>query len=229
MRLILLGAPGSGKGTHAKMLVEKYQIPQISTGDLLRAAVAANTSLGIKAKAIMDSGNLVSDEIVLGIIKERLAEDDAQQGFILDGFPRTLVQAKALDDMLNAQNWPLSTSILFDIDPELVIKRITGRQTCAECGQMYNSFFSPSSTTDTCDKCSGPLTQRADDNEETVRNRLHVYAEQTEPLIAYYSNQKKLQSVNAAGDIQKIFEDICKIIDHLSILEKEARKKRSAK
>jgi len=215
MRLILLGAPGSGKGTHAKMLVEKYQIPQISTGDLLRAAVAANTPLGIKAKAIMDSGNLVSDEIVLGIIKERLAEEDAQQGFILDGFPRTLVQAQALDDMLNTQNWPLSTSILFDIDPELVIKRITGRQTCADCGQMYNTFFSPSAIENKCDKCNGSLTQRADDNEETVRNRLNVYAEQTEPLIDYYRNQNKLQTVNAAGDIQQIFENICEIIDQL--------------
>jgi len=215
MRIILLGAPGSGKGTHAKMLVEKYQIPQISTGDLLRAAVAANTPLGAKAKAIIDSGDLVSDEIVLGIIKERLAENDAQQGFILDGFPRTLIQAQALDDMLNTQNWPLSTSILFDIDPELVVKRITGRRTCADCGQMYNTFYSPSTTENKCDKCSGELTQRADDNEETIRNRLNVYAEQTEPLVEYYREQDKLQSIKAEGDIQQIFDNICKIIDKL--------------
>lgn len=215
MRIILLGAPGSGKGTHAKMLVEKYQIPQISTGDLLRAAVAANTPLGKQAKAIIDSGDLVSDDIVLGIIKERLAESDAQQGFILDGFPRTLVQAQALDDMLNAQKWPLNTSILFDIDPELVVKRITGRRTCADCGQMYNTFFSPSKIANQCDQCSGELTQRTDDNEATIRNRLNVYAEQTAPLIDYYHQQNKLQTVKAEGDIQQIFENICKIIDQL--------------
>jgi len=215
MRIILLGAPGSGKGTHAKMLVEKYQIPQISTGDLLRAAVAANTPLGKQAKAIIDSGDLVSDDIVLGIIKERLAESDAQQGFILDGFPRTLVQAQALDDMLNAQKWPLNTSILFDIDPELVVKRITGRRTCADCGQMYNTFFSPSKIAKQCDQCSGELTQRTDDNEATIRNRLNVYAEQTAPLVDYYRQQNKLQTVKAEGDIQQIFENICKIIDQL--------------
>lgn len=215
MRIILLGAPGSGKGTQAKMLVDKYQIPQVSTGDLLRAAVAEGTPLGLKAKEIMDAGQLVSDDIVLGIIKERLAQDDAQKGFILDGFPRTLVQAEALDKMLDEAGWPLDGAILYNVDYEKIIKRITGRRTCGDCGQMYNTFTSPSEKEDVCDKCSGELLQRADDNEETIRKRLDVYDEQTAPLVKYYDGQGKLRSVDADADISEIFDASCAIIESL--------------
>lgn len=213
MRIILLGAPGSGKGTQAKMLVEKYQIPQISTGDLLRAAVTAGTPLGRQAKEIIEGGNLVSDEIVLGMIRERLNEADAQKGFILDGFPRTLGQAKALDPMLSELNWAIDSTILLEVDPELVVKRITGRRTCADCGQMYNIYFSPPAQADKCDKCSGELAHRADDTEETVRTRLTIYDEQTAPLVGYYEQQKKLKRVKAIGEINDIFVNLCKVID----------------
>lgn len=213
MRIILLGAPGSGKGTQAKMLVEKYQIPQISTGDLLRAAVAAGTPLGLRAKEIMEAGHLVSDDIVLGMIKERLAEDDAKKGFILDGFPRTIVQAEALDDMLKELEWPLESAILMNVDYEKIVQRITGRRTCADCGQMFNTHTSPPQKTDICDKCGGKLTHRADDVEETVRKRLEVYDEQTSPLAAYYDAQNKLKTIEADGEIDDIFAALCAIID----------------
>lgn len=215
MRIILLGAPGSGKGTQAKMLVEKYSVPQISTGDLLRAAVAEGTPLGLQAKAIMDAGQLVSDEIVLGIIKERLGQDDAKNGFILDGFPRTLVQAEALDNMLNQLSWPIDGAILFDVDYEKIVKRITGRRTCGQCGQMYNIYTSPPKQEGICDKCGGELQQRADDNEETIRKRLEVYEEQTAPLVDYYAGQNKLSKITAEGDIDKIFASLCDVIDAL--------------
>ena len=213
MRIILLGAPGSGKGTQAKMLVEKYQIPQISTGDLLRAAVTAGTALGKQAKEIIEGGNLVSDEIVLGMIRERLNKADARKGFILDGFPRTLGQAEALDPILSELNWAIDSTILLEVDPELVVKRITGRRTCADCGQMYNIYFSPPAKADKCDKCSGELTHRADDTEETVRTRLAIYDEQTAPLVGYYEQQNKLKRVKAIGEIDDIFVNLCKVID----------------
>lgn len=215
MRIILLGAPGSGKGTQAKQLVEKYEVPQISTGDLLRAAVAAGTELGKQAKAIIESGNLVSDEIVLGIIKERLNEDDAAKGFILDGFPRTTGQAEALDPMLDDLGVSIDAAILMDVDPEQVVKRITGRRTCADCGQMFNTFFSPPKEEDKCDKCGGELTHRSDDTEETVRTRLDVYAKETAPLIDFYDKQGKLKHIEAEGEIDEIFGKLCTLIDAL--------------
>jgi len=195
------------------MLVEKYQIPQISTGDLLRAAVSAGTPLGKQAKEIIEGGNLVSDEIVLGMIRERLNEADAQNGFILDGFPRTLGQAEALDPMLLALDWGIDSTILLEVDPELVVKRITGRRTCADCGQMYNIYFSPPAQADKCDKCGGELAHRADDTEETVRTRLAIYDEQTAPLVGYYESQNKLKRVKAIGEINDIFVNLCKVID----------------
>jgi len=213
MRIILLGAPGSGKGTQAKMLVEKYQIPQISTGDLLRAAVQAGSPLGQQAKAIMDAGQLVSDDIVLGIIKERLNQTDTQPGFILDGFPRTLVQAESLDKLLNELDISLDCAILFKVDTDMLIKRITGRRTCENCGQMYNIYTSPPKVDDTCDHCEGNLTHRADDNEDTIRHRLDVYKSATEPLIGYYTERNKCQEIQASGDIQAIFDDLCQLID----------------
>jgi len=213
MRIILLGAPGSGKGTQAKMLVEKYQIPQISTGDLLRAAVQAESELGQQAKAIMAAGQLVSDDIVLGIIEERLKQADTKPGFILDGFPRTLIQAESLDKLLNELNISLDCAIVFKVDTEMLIKRITGRRTCEDCGQMYNIYTSPPKIDSTCDRCDGNLTHRADDNEDTIRHRLDVYKSATEPLTNYYSDRHKCQEIQATGDIQDIFESLCQLID----------------
>ncbi|TPW14646.1 MAG: adenylate kinase, partial [Halothiobacillaceae bacterium] len=205
MRIVLLGAPGSGKGTQAKLLVEKYSYPQISTGDLLRAAVTGGTSLGLQAKAAMDAGQLVSDEIVLGMIKERLSEPDAKEGFVLDGFPRNIPQAEALDKMLDKMHIPLQMALLVEVDFDALIQRLTGRRTCELCGQMYNIYLSPSKLDDRCDKCGGNLKHRADDNEETISNRLKVYEAQTEPLIAFYRSQNKLRVVQGVGEIPDIF------------------------
>lgn len=213
MRIVLLGAPGSGKGTQAKLLVEKYKIPQVSTGDLLRAAVTAGTELGKKAKTVMDRGELVPDELVLGMIQERLAQDDAKAGFILDGFPRNIPQAQALDALLARIAQPLQLSLLIDVDQEVLLKRLTGRRTCASCGQMYNVYFSPSEVSGRCDKCQGPLQQRSDDNESTIRNRLQIYEAQTAPLIAYYKAQGKLRTVRGVGSINEIFRAVSDIVE----------------
>ena len=212
MRIVLLGAPGSGKGTQGKKLAEKYGIPQISTGDLLRAAVAAKTPLGQQARAAMDAGQLVSDDIVLGLIRERLNEPDTANGFILDGFPRNLAQAEALDAMLDEIGRPLQVALLIDVDFDILMKRLTGRRTCESCGQMYNIYTSPPKVDGRCDKCGGKLVQRADDNEETIRKRLKVYEEQTMPLIAYYREQGKLHTIKGEGDIDDIFT---RIVTHL--------------
>jgi len=213
MRIVLLGAPGSGKGTQAKQLVEKYKIPQISTGDLLRAAVAAGTELGRKAKATMDAGQLVSDEIVLGIIQERLSKPDAKSGFILDGFPRNIPQAQSLDAMLARLGQPLQLALLVDVDTEVLMKRLTGRRTCSQCGAIYNVYFSPPKAANKCDKCGGSLMHRSDDNEDTVRNRLKVYDDQTSPLVAYYKAQGKLRTVRGVGSINDIFKSITDIVE----------------
>ena len=215
MRIILLGPPGSGKGTQAKMLVDKYHVPQISTGDLLRAAVAAGSALGQQAKAIMEAGKLVSDELVLGMIRERLAENDAKNGFILDGFPRTEGQAAALDGLLAELDWPLDGAILMEVDMDALVKRLTGRRTCAGCGQMYNVYFSPPAHDGQCDKCGGELTQRADDNEATITHRLEVYTAQTAPLVDFYDGQHKLHRIAADGEIAEVFGRLCQTIDSL--------------
>ncbi len=213
MKIILLGAPGSGKGTQAKMLAEKYRIPQISTGDLLRAAVSAGTPLGQKAKVLIEAGQLVPDEVVLDIIKERLGQDDAQQGFILDGFPRNLAQAKALDAMLNELHWTLDAVIAIDIDKEVLVRRTTGRLTCKQCGQVYNIYTNPPKHDHVCDVCGGELIHRADDNEETIRKRLDIYEEQTAPLLSYYRKQNKLYEIDGSCEINDIFTRICAVID----------------
>lgn len=213
MRIVLLGAPGSGKGTQAKLLVEKYKIPQISTGDLLRAAVTAGSELGKKAKATMDAGQLVSDEIVLGIIQERLSKPDAKSGFVLDGFPRNIPQAQALDAMLARLGQPLQLALLVDVDNEVLMKRLTGRRTCSQCGAIYNIHFTPPKAQGKCDKCGGALTHRSDDNENTVRSRLTVYEEQTSPLISYYKAQGKLRTVRGVGAITEIFKSVTDVIE----------------
>jgi len=213
MRIVLLGAPGSGKGTQAKLLVEKYKIPQVSTGDLLRASVAAGSDLGRKAKQALDGGQLVSDEVVLGIIQERLSKPDAKGGFVLDGFPRNIPQAQALDATLARLGQPLQLALLVDVNRDVLTKRITGRRTCAQCGAIYNIYFSPSKPPGKCSKCGGALSQRSDDNEETVRKRLMVYEEQTAPLVSYYKAQGKLRTVRGVGGIHEIFKNITDIIE----------------
>ncbi len=213
MRLVFLGAPGAGKGTQAKRLVEKYGIPQISTGDLLRSAVAAGTPLGKEAKSYMDRGELVPDSVVLGMVKERLSQDDCKKGFILDGFPRNVTQAEALDKMLAEMSMPLDLALNLDVPFEDLMKRLTGRRTCKACGQMYNVYYNPPKAEGKCDKCGGELFQRDDDKEETIRKRLEVYKAQTEPLIDYYSKKGILKSVEGTGSIDEIFNNICAILE----------------
>ncbi len=212
MRIVLLGAPGSGKGTQAKLLVEKHGIPQISTGDLLRAAVAAGTPLGAQAKAAMEAGFLVSDEIVLKMIEERLAQPDAKKGFILDGFPRNIPQAQALDNMLDKRSQTLEVALLVEVDFDMLMQRLTGRRTCELCSTTFNVYTSPSRLDDRCDKCGGNLRHRSDDNEETIGSRLKVYEAQTAPLVAYYRQQGKLRVVQGTGEIGDIAEAIAKVI-----------------
>ena len=206
MRIVLLGAPGSGKGTQSQRLIEKYGIPQISTGDLLRAAVAQGTELGLKAKEAMNSGRLVADEIVLGMIRERLAQADAAPGFILDGFPRNLEQARALDVMLRELGKPLDAVVLMDVDSGELTKRIAGRRTCQDCKRVFNVFTSPPTEGEKCPVTGTEhrLYQRPDDNEATVTERLKVYDEQTKPLAAFYDEQGLLRKIDAQGDVDDI-------------------------
>ncbi|HEX20008.1 MAG TPA: adenylate kinase [Acidiferrobacteraceae bacterium] len=213
MRIVLLGAPGSGKGTQAKLLVEKYNIPQVSTGDLLRAAVQSGSEIGKKAKAIMDAGELVTDDIVLGIIQERLAKPDAKSGFILDGFPRNIPQAQALDAMLARMGQALQLAMLVDVDTGVLMKRLTGRRTCGSCGAIYNIYFTAPKNPGKCDECGGVLQHRSDDNENTVGSRLKVYEEQTAPLTSYYKAQGKLRTVRGIGGVDEIFRNVSNIIE----------------
>ena len=212
MRLVFMGAPGSGKGTQARRLMEAYASPQISTGDLLRAAVAAGTALGKKAKAAMDGGQLVADEIVVGMIRERLGQKDTRFGFILDGFPRSLSQAASLDSMLAEVSQPLNKAILLDVNQDNLIKRLTGRRTCKVCGHLYNVHFSPPKKPGVCDLDGGELVQRADDNEATITKRLKVYQDQTSPLVDYYKKQGKFVAVDGEGSMDEIFDRIEKVL-----------------
>ena len=208
MRLVFLGAPGAGKGTQAKMLVDQLKIPQISTGDMLRKAVADGTPLGKEAKSYMEKGELVPDSVVIGLIKERLQESDTENGFILDGFPRNVSQAKELDRLLGDLGKPLDVALVLDVPFEDLMKRLTGRRTCRSCGQMYNIYFSPPKIEGKCDVCGGELYQRADDNEETIKKRLEVYQSSTEPLIEYYKNKGILKVVQGTGNINEIYRKI---------------------
>lgn len=208
MRIVLLGAPGSGKGTQARKLMADRNIPQISTGDMLRAAVAAGTSFGQQAKKIMEAGELVPDDIMLGIVSERLAEDDAADGFILDGFPRTEKQALDLDDLLDRRGQPLDSVVLMDVDFDILMKRLTGRRTCSLTGKLLNIYFSPQEELDACTDAGGELIQRDDDNEETISNRLEVYRSQTESLVEFYGATNKLKVVDAASSVDEVYERI---------------------
>lgn len=204
MRIVLLGAPGSGKGTQAQRLIKKYGVPQVSSGDLLRDAVARKTELGLKAKAAMDAGQLVSDDLVLALIRERLSRPDALKGFILDGFPRNIAQAQALEQMLVRLGQPIESVVLMNVDPAILMKRLTGRRTCSKTGQVLNIYFSPKDQLDACIQAGGELLQRADDKEETIRNRLDVYTEQTKPLIEHYSHRGLLRIVDAEGEMDAV-------------------------
>jgi len=206
MRIVLLGAPGSGKGTQAKKLMADRNIPQVSTGDMLREAVASGTRFGLKAKAVMDAGNLVPDDVVLGIISERLSQPDAENGFILDGFPRTTQQALDLEDLLDEMGAPLDTAVLMDVDFDILMKRLTGRRTCSLTGKLLNVYFSSQDELDECTSAGGELVQREDDNEETIANRLNVYRENTEPLIDFYKQRGKLTTIDAEGEINEVYE-----------------------
>jgi adenylate kinase len=216
MRIVLLGAPGSGKGTQAKLVSEKYRIPHVSTGDLLRANLAAGTPLGLQAKAAMDAGQLVSDDLVLAIIRERLKNPDAKKGFILDGFPRNIPQANALDSMLRNIAQPLDAAILMEVDFDILMQRLTGRRTCENCGAAYNVYTNPPRLEDQCDRCGGPLHHRADDNEETIGNRLRVYEGQTKPLIGYYRDQGRIETVDAVGDVKDILKRMIAVLDPIA-------------
>jgi len=210
MRLVLLGAPGAGQGTQAKMIIEKYPMPQISTGDLFRAAVTAGTALGKEAKSYMDKGELVPDSVVLGMVEERLKQDDCKSGYILDGFPRNTKQAEALDAMLGKLGMSLTAALSVDVPFENLMKRLTGRRTCKACGQMFNVYFNAPKKEGVCDKCGGDLMQRDDDKEETIKKRLEVYSAQTAPLIDYYGKKNILQSVDGgSGTIDEIFVKVC--------------------
>jgi adenylate kinase len=223
MRIVLVGAPGSGKGTQAKKLAEKYQVPQVSTGDLLREAVASETALGLQAKSAMDSGQLVSDQLVMKMIEDRIKEKDCANGFILDGFPRNINQAKELDALLSRLRKPLQASILIDVDFDILIQRIVGRRTCNSCGALYNMYTSPPKIDDSCDECGGSLRHRSDDNEATITSRLRVYETQTSPLLNYYQDQGKQYRIEGTGEIEDIFYLACELIDKLPDIEKQKK------
>ena len=214
MNLILMGLPGAGKGTQAEKIIAEYQIPQISTGDMFRAAIANQTALGLKAKEYMDRGDLVPDEVTNGIVKERLAQDDTKNGFLLDGFPRTLDQAKALDEMLADLGKKIDAVIDINVPEEVLVERLTGRYMCRSCGAGFHKVFKPTKVEGTCDRCgSHEFYQRDDDKPETVKNRLAVNIKNSEPILAYYKEQGLLKSIDGNRDIDAVFKDVQAIID----------------
>ena len=215
MRVVMLGAPGSGKGTQAKQLVQAYGTPQLSTGDLLRAAVKAASPIGLRAKAAMEAGKLVSDDIVLGLIGEALDGPDGLHDFILDGFPRNLMQAAALAELLESLDLPLQAAILIDVSAQELKRRIAGRRTCRDCGAIYNVYTAPSQTAGVCDLCGGETYQRSDDNEATVAQRLATYEAETAPLIDYYRSRGLLHSVPGEQPVDAIFAALRAIVERL--------------
>jgi len=208
MRLILLGPPGAGKGTQAANIVDKYKIPHISTGDIFRKNIKEGTELGKKAKEYIDGGQLVPDSLTIALVEDRLKQDDATDGFLLDGFPRNIAQAEALDTVLENMDQKLSSVINISVDPSILVERAVGRRICKNCGATYHIAFNPSKEDGVCDKCSGDLYQRSDDNEETVGSRIKVYSDETAPLIDYYTKQGVIINVDGQKDINLVFEDI---------------------
>ncbi len=212
MNIILLGPPGAGKGTQAKRLIDKYGIPQISTGDMLRAALKEGTPLGLEAKKFMDQGTLVPDSVVIGLVKERIQKPDCAKGYMLDGFPRNVSQAEALDNMLAELKQKIDHVVSIEVPSSELLVRLTGRRTCRACGAGFHVKFDPPKKDGVCDKCSGELYQRDDDNEATVSSRLQVYEGQTKPLIDYYEKQAKIRKIDGVGDMNQIFGNIVKVL-----------------
>ena len=213
MRLVLLGAPGSGKGTQAKKLVERYSIPEISTGEILRKAVADGTPLGRDAKAYMDKGELVPDSIVFGLVHARLKKEDCRKGYIIDGFPRNEAQAVSLDKMLSMLAAPVTLAVNIDVDKDELVKRMAGRRICKSCSQVFNLHFLPPKQEGVCDKCGGGLFQRDDDREATIKKRLDVYESQKAPLIEYYRGKGILKSIKGGGSLYDIFKKIREAVE----------------
>ncbi len=208
VKIVFMGPPGAGKGTQAEKIVENYQIPHISTGDMFRKAIKDQTELGMEAKRYMDQGALVPDHVTIGIVRDRLSESDCKSGFLLDGFPRTVDQAKALDEILTSLDSKIDYVINIDVDLDILKERLTGRRICRSCGATYHMLFNPPKVDGTCDKCGGELYQRKDDNEETVGNRLDVYVSQTKPLLDYYSLAGNLVNINGQQSIDLVFAEI---------------------
>ena len=212
MRLILLGPPGAGKGTQAKMLDEKFQKPQISTGNILRKSIQNGTELGNRAKVFMNAGRLVQDDVVIGLIRERIVEEDCRTGFILDGFPRTIIQAEKLTETLEAMDLSIDVVVDFEVDSEELVSRLTGRSTCSDCGSMFHRTSCPPLRDGICDSCEGELYQREDDKEETIKKRLDVYEHETAPLKEYYKKQGNLKTVQGCGTVEEIFSRVCAMV-----------------
>jgi adenylate kinase len=206
VRVVLVGPPGAGKGTQAQFLASAFAVPKISTGDIFRANVSEGTPLGLEAKKFMDAGDLVPDEVTIGMVRERLAEGDAQEGFLLDGFPRTVHQAEVLEKMLTEMGLGLDVVLELVVDDEEVVRRLSGRRVCRRCGHVWHLDFDPSTRPDVCDRCEGELFQRDDDSEETIRHRLVVFAEQTAPLIGFYGERGILHGVDATGPVEDVTE-----------------------
>ncbi|MBI0580989.1 adenylate kinase [Neobacillus cucumis] len=215
MNLVLMGLPGAGKGTQAERIVEKYGIPHISTGDMFRAAMKEGTELGLKAKSFMDKGELVPDEVTIGIVRERLSKEDCQKGFLLDGFPRTVPQAEALETLLVELNRSIDYCINIDVDKNILMERLTGRRICKDCGATYHLVFNPPAHEGKCDRCGGELYQRADDNAETVQNRLDVNIKQSKPLLDFYDAKGYLRTINGQQDINVVFAEIERLLGNL--------------
>ena len=212
MKLLIMGRPGAGKGTQAVNIREYYNIPHISTGDMFRAAIKNQTKLGLLAKSYMDKGGLVPDEVTIGIVEERLLEDDCKNGFLLDGFPRTIAQAEALDAFLNKNNVKLDAVLDVNVPAEILVRRMVGRRVCKTCGATFHVEFNPSKVEGVCDNCGSPLIQRADDTEATAKNRLAVYDNQTAPLLEFYKKQNILKTVNGDQPLDKVFDDIKSVL-----------------
>lgn len=216
MRFIFLGPPGVGKGTQAQRLTDRYSLMKISTGDILREAVFRRTPLGLQAKTFMDSGRLVPNDVVIGVIRERLSEPDSPSGYVLDGFPRTLAQAEALSKILEELKTPIHRVISFELPEQELIRRLTGRRSCPDCQRIYHLDFHPPCKPGRCDVCGGELIQREDDQEETVRNRLRVYKEETAPLLEYYAKQELMSQINGSGSIEAVFERLLAVLKEVS-------------